>query len=67
MISKLLVVDPKERYTMEQSLSHPWLVDAVKKARADLKAKESMAPTPMLNTTVARDEKQANCTSCSIL
>jgi len=35
LISKLLVVDPEKRLTMEQLLNHAWLKDAVLSARAN--------------------------------
>uniref|UniRef100_A0A6T8AW03 Protein kinase domain-containing protein n=1 Tax=Prymnesium polylepis TaxID=72548 RepID=A0A6T8AW03_9EUKA len=78
LISKLLVVDPNERYTMEQVVAHPWLTDAVAKARAQVKAAQEAQPAvskvpppssapPIADTLVQRDEKQANCSSCAIL
>jgi len=35
LISKLLIVDPEKRLTMEQLLNHAWLKDAVLSARAN--------------------------------
>jgi serine/threonine protein kinase len=35
LISKLLIVDPEKRLTMEQLLNHAWLKDAVVSARAN--------------------------------
>lgn len=69
LISKLLVVEPTERYTMEQTLAHPWLAEAVTKSRALVKAKQNPPPAaPMVNTIVNSDnEKAASCASCNIL
>ena len=33
LISKLLVVDPAKRLTMDETLAHPWLAEAVAKTR----------------------------------
>lgn len=36
LVSRLLVVDPKKRYTAHQVLQHPWLEAAGKTSRANL-------------------------------
>jgi calcium/calmodulin-dependent protein kinase I len=36
LISKLLVVDPEERYSAEQVLSHPWIADKTKQKEGSL-------------------------------
>jgi len=38
LISKLLVVDPTKRLSMAEMMEHPWLAEAVKKARASVAA-----------------------------
>lgn len=36
LISKLLVVDPEERYSAEEVLAHPWICDKTKRREGDL-------------------------------
>jgi len=69
LISKLLVVDPVKRLTMEETLAHPWLAEAVEKAREDVAAKQNPTPVPIYDTNVTSDANKATatCTSCSIL
>jgi len=68
LINKLLVVDPSQRLTMEQTLTHPWLNEAVLKANADVQTKLKPPPAPVHDTIVTRDdEKTASCSRCSIL
>ncbi|XP_051018120.1 serine/threonine-protein kinase Chk2 [Acomys russatus] len=46
LVKKLLVVDPKARFTTEEALSHPWLQDeCMKKKFQDLLVQEKNLPT----------------------
>jgi serine/threonine protein kinase len=44
LISRLLVVEPDQRLTMQQMLDHPWLKEAVASARAKMAASKKRPP-----------------------
>jgi len=83
LIERLLKVDPSLRYTMEETLQHPWLVAVAGEMRKDVEAKQAKLraagdappaarPGEEMQTIVTRDGDTkdvlaANCASCSIL
>ena len=46
LVSRLLVVDPKKRYTAHQVLQHPWIETAGKTGRVNLQKVVQRGPTP---------------------
>jgi len=83
LISRLLVVDPAKRFTMEETLSHPWLSTVATKMRAEVAAKQAkivaegdappavhtgeQMPAIITRDGDAKDGLAANCASCTIL
>jgi len=83
LIERLLVVDPAKRYSMEETLNHPWLAAVASKMRAEVEAKQAKivaegdAPPavhageqmqPIITRDGdAKDGLAANCASCTIL
>ena len=68
LIKKLVVVDPEERYTMQDVLTHPWLQAAVVKARSELATKAANGPSGNFTaTSKPNEEGQTAACNCVIL
>merc|ERR1712070_1093057 len=67
LIKKLVVVDPEERYTMQDVLTHPWLQAAVVKARSELATKAANGPSGNFTaTSKPNEEGQTAACNCVI-
>jgi|UniRef100_A0A6U5DNC8 calcium/calmodulin-dependent protein kinase I len=75
LIRKLLVVDPTQRLTMEEVISHPWLAETVGKCRAEMATKTTKkmsrvgsngAVPPAGITAQSQSEPRTGC-ACAIL
>lgn len=62
LIRKLLVVDPKQRMTMEGMLEHPWLREAVDKCRAQTQVKAAQRAN-----SIAESKKAGGATAAPVV
>jgi calcium/calmodulin-dependent protein kinase I len=76
LISKLLVVDPATRLTMEACLAHPWLAGAIEKGRQKAAEMASAGPSNGPTSAAAKSEvavegsptaEPMSCSNCVLL
>ena len=76
LISKLLVVDPATRLTMEACLAHPWLAGAIEKGRQKAAEMASAGPSTGPTSAAAKSEvavegsppaEPMSCSNCVLL
>ena len=76
LISKLLVVDPATRLTMEACLAHPWLAGAIEKGRKKAAEMASAGPSNGPTSAAAKSEvavegsptaEPMSCSNCVLL
>lgn len=60
LVSRLLVVDPKKRYTAHQVLQHPWIETAAKTSTANLQKEVSPSSEGQPRSQHRRSPEQAS-------